>query len=156
MSTNIVKDASRLAERHYRSFLDNSPDIVFTVDLDGKFLYVNKTANRITGISVARFLNSSLHKIATPAYKDVVKRFFNNNFKGKSIPLLDELINYNENGNFDRVIALMLGIVQLLQFRNLIVEEAKDKEEEEVPEEQKDFFQRKRFASNMRNRRYIA
>lgn len=74
----------------------------------------------------------------------------------KSIPLLDELINYNENGNFDRVIALMLGIVQLLQFRNLIVEEAKDKEEEEVPEEQKDFFQRKLFASNMRNRRYIA
>ncbi len=89
MSTNIVKDASRLAERHYRSFLDNSPDIVFTVDLNGKFLYVNKTANKITGIPVTRFLNSSLHKIATPTYKDVVKRFFNNNFKGKSIPLLE-------------------------------------------------------------------
>jgi diguanylate cyclase (GGDEF)-like protein/PAS domain S-box-containing protein len=89
MNTNSVKDASRLAEKHYRSFLDNAPDIVFTVDLNGKFLYVNKTANKITGIPVSTLLKSSLHKIAAPAYKDIVKRFFQNNFKRKSIPLLE-------------------------------------------------------------------
>jgi len=89
MNTNTVKDASKLAEKHYFAFLDNAPDIVFTVDLDGKFLYINKTANRITGVPVPTLLKSNLHKIAAPAYKDVVKRFFQNSFKGKSIPLLE-------------------------------------------------------------------
>jgi diguanylate cyclase (GGDEF)-like protein/PAS domain S-box-containing protein len=89
MNTNTVKDASKLADKHYFAFLDNAPDIVFTVDPDGKFLYINKTANRITGVPVSTLLNSSLHKIAAPAYKDVVKRFFQNSFKGKSIPLLE-------------------------------------------------------------------
>lgn len=89
MNTNTVKDASKLAEKHYLAFLDNAPDIVFTVDMNGNFLYINKTANRITGIPVSTLQKSSLHKIAAPAYKDVVKRFFRNNFKGKSIPLLE-------------------------------------------------------------------
>jgi len=89
MNTNTVKDASKLAEKHYFAFLDNAPDIVFTIDMNGKFLYINKTANRITGIPVSTLQKSSLHKIAAPAYKDVVKRFFQNSFKGKSIPLLE-------------------------------------------------------------------
>jgi diguanylate cyclase (GGDEF)-like protein/PAS domain S-box-containing protein len=89
MNTNTVKDASKLAENHYLSLLDNAPDIVFTIDLNGNFLYINKTANRITGIPVSRLLKSTLHKITAPAYKDIVKKFFQNSFKGKSIPLLE-------------------------------------------------------------------
>ena len=71
----------------------------------------------------------------------------------KSIPLLDELINYNESGNFDRVIALMLGIVQIIQFRNIVIEEANAAAKEEDQEsEERDFFDRQLFKSNMRNR----
>ena len=33
----------------------------------------------------------------------------------KSVPLLEELINYNDTGNFDRVIAFMLTIVNVQQ-----------------------------------------
>ena len=70
----------------------------------------------------------------------------------KSIPLLKELISYNVEGNFDRVIALMLGVIQLIQMRTIIIEEKrkeaekKDKDDEDAP---KDFFARKLFASNM-------
>ena len=89
MKSETVKEVSKLAEEHYRSFLDNAPDIVFTIDKNGQFLYVNKTAQKITGIPTPKLLKSSLHKISAPEYKDAVKKFFQNDFKGKSIPLLE-------------------------------------------------------------------
>ena len=96
MKPETVKDASQIAKKHYKSFLDNAPDIVFSVDLKGNFLFINKTAQKITGIPVSRLLKSNLHKIAAPAYKDSVKKFFQNDFKGKSIPLLEvEIISQN-------------------------------------------------------------
>jgi len=67
----------------------------------------------------------------------------------KSIPLLKELISYNVEGNFDRVIALMLGIIQLIQMRSVVAE----KKEEVV--KQDPFFTRKLFAGNMRNNNSI-
>ncbi len=89
MRTETVKEVPNLADKHYRSFLDNSPDIVFTIDLNGQFLYVNKTAQKITGIPAHKLLKSSLHKISAPEYKEAVKKFFKNDFKGKSIPFLE-------------------------------------------------------------------
>lgn len=57
----------------------------------------------------------------------------------KSKPLLKELINYNKIGNFDRVIALMLCIVQLTQMHKIIVEDIKEEAEEDP------FFERSMF-----------
>lgn len=67
----------------------------------------------------------------------------------KSIPLLDELISYNVEGNFDRVIALMLAIIQVIQMRNIIVEKA-EAEREEDNDSPPDFFSRKLFVTNIR------
>ena len=65
----------------------------------------------------------------------------------KSIPMLKELISYNEKGNFDRVIALMLAIIQLIQTRSLIIEDStEDKKDENDP---LDFFKRVHFKSNI-------
>jgi len=60
----------------------------------------------------------------------------------KSIPLLKELISYNPDGNFDRVIALQLAVIQLIQMREVIVEEARD---DAKSEEVDDFFSRQIF-----------
>lgn len=71
----------------------------------------------------------------------------------KSIPLLDELISYNVDGNFDRVIALMLAIIQLIQMRNIIIDAGRPEEEEDEDVDatpRKDFFSRKLFTSNMK------
>lgn len=66
----------------------------------------------------------------------------------KSIPLLKELISYNDKGNFDRVIALMLAVIQLIQMRPIVIDSLKeDKKEEKDP---LDFFNRKMFKTNMR------
>jgi hypothetical protein len=66
----------------------------------------------------------------------------------KSIPLLKELIGYNDTGNFDRVIAVMLAIVQLIQMRSIILEEAKKKDDDTV--DPMSFFKRQMFKSNIR------
>lgn len=56
-----------------------------------------------------------------------------------SVPLLKELINYNSKaGNFDRVIALMLCVVQQIQMFQIVVDEAEEIEED-------DFFTRELF-----------
>ncbi len=45
-----------------------------------------------------------------------------------SIPLLKELIGYNKDGNFDRVIAFMLVMMQDLEMHNIAVEEVQKEE----------------------------
>ena len=67
----------------------------------------------------------------------------------KSIPLLDELIAYNVDGNFDRVIALMLAIIQVIQMRNIVIEQAEQQAKEEEQEAEPDFFNRKIFTGTM-------
>jgi hypothetical protein len=63
----------------------------------------------------------------------------------KSLPLLKELIAYNDEGNFDRVIALMLVVIQSIQMKALIAEEAqKEAEKDEEP----DLFNRRLFTGN--------
>lgn len=57
-----------------------------------------------------------------------------------SIPILEELVNYNEKGNFDRIIALLLVILKRLQDFRIKVESVK--EESKVVDE---FFKRQFF-----------
>ena len=49
----------------------------------------------------------------------------------KSKPLLKELINYNKLGNFDRVIALMLCIIQSTQMYKIIAQTKEEKAEKD-------------------------
>lgn len=59
-----------------------------------------------------------------------------------SIPLLKELIGYNKDGNFDRVIAFMLIQMQDLEMWQIAVEEIKEDVEED------NFFTRTLFTNN--------
>ena len=60
----------------------------------------------------------------------------------KSKPLLRELINYNKLGNFDRVIALMLCVIQMTQMHKVVVEVTEEAVEEDP------FFTRPLFYNN--------
>ena len=65
----------------------------------------------------------------------------------KSIPLLKELIGYNDKGNFDRVIAIMLAIIQLIQMRSFVLEDTTKKDENAV--DPYSFFKRPMYKSNI-------
>ena len=57
--------------------------------------------------------------------------------------ILKELINYNETGNFDRVIALMLAVIQLKQMHRIVVKKKQDIKDTIDP-----FFKRKSYDNN--------
>lgn len=59
-----------------------------------------------------------------------------------SVPLLKELISYNDVGNFDRVIAFLLCIIYKIQLTKLVVEERKEESRF------KSFFSKKIFINN--------
>lgn len=63
----------------------------------------------------------------------------------KSKPLLKELINYNKLGNFDRVIALMLCIIQITQMYKIVSNEIKEEVEKDL------FFERQLSGFNFGN-----
>ena len=64
----------------------------------------------------------------------------------KSIPLLKELISYNAEGNFDRVIAMMLAVIQLIQMRTIVVEDNAKEANKSIGEDP--FFGKRLFELN--------
>jgi len=61
----------------------------------------------------------------------------------KSKPLLKELINYNKIGNFDRVIALMLCVIQITQMFKIVADKIEEETESYDP-----FFDNPLFNTN--------
>lgn len=95
----------------------------------------NSNINRTYGIHMTKSIKSELEIytrdwLMTPVEGDKLNLHFI-----YSIPLLEELAAYNEDGNFDRVIAFMLCICNKLQFTQIIT---KQKEAKKLD----DFFNR--------------
>lgn len=65
--------------------------------------------------------------------------------KIRCIPLLKELILYNEEGNFDRVMALMMAIYQANEMRT----HPPDEKQKFIPVTQRDFFKRGLFKKRL-------
>jgi len=66
-----------------------------------------------------------------------------------SKPLLRELINYNKVGNFDRVIALMLCIIQKFQMHKIVTEAVSDAVDEDP------FFTRPLFGGDVQSQDFM-
>ncbi len=92
------KEAFKKHEEDYRTFIDEAPDIIFTVDLKGNFLFANETTQKITGLSLSELLKSKLQKITAPEYKESIRKLFQGDLKIKQIPLLEvEVISSDGN-----------------------------------------------------------
>jgi len=92
------KEAFKKYEEDYRTFIDEAPDIIFTVDLKGNFLFANETTQKITGFPLSELLKSKLQKITAPEYKESIRKLFQGDLKRKQIPLLEfEVISSDGN-----------------------------------------------------------
>ena len=47
----IAEEELRASEQRYRLLADNITDVIWTVDLDGKFTYVSPSVERLRGYS---------------------------------------------------------------------------------------------------------
>jgi len=65
-------EALRASEERYRDLFENANDMVFSLDLQGRFLPVNKAAERITGYAREELLGMNLADLAASAHRDRV------------------------------------------------------------------------------------
>jgi PAS domain S-box-containing protein len=63
----------RDSERRYRHLVDNSPDLVWSVDVDGSFTYLGESLERMTGFRPDELLGRHFEILATPETIDTVR-----------------------------------------------------------------------------------
>src|SRR5260370_36101876 len=66
-------DAPREPEANYRDLVENATDIIYTHDLEGRFTWVNKACERITGYSREESLKLRIWDILAPEYVEPVR-----------------------------------------------------------------------------------
>jgi len=71
-------------EKRYRELFENAHDIVYTVDLEGRFTSVNKAAESATGYSRVALLNMSIMQIIAPEYRKLAQDQVNRELKGET------------------------------------------------------------------------
>ena len=62
-----------MEEANYRELVENASDIIYTHDLEGRFTWVNKACERVTGYSREEALKLRIWDLIAPGYVDPVR-----------------------------------------------------------------------------------
>jgi len=77
------------SNHNYQVLVEDAPDLIFTTDMEGNFLYVNKVAQNIFKIPASKPEKMNLLNIATPEYQKEIKDFYKSIRRKKSLSLLE-------------------------------------------------------------------
>ncbi len=84
-------------EKVFRTLTDTTTAAIFVFDRE-KFLYVNKTTERITGYSSEELLKMNFWSVVHPDFREVVKKRGQMRIKGNRVPESYEFMILNKSG----------------------------------------------------------
>jgi len=64
------------SERRYREIVENASDSVCRVDREGRFVYANPAAAKLTGYPVSELLTLTLSDLVAPGWQEPVRQFY--------------------------------------------------------------------------------
>lgn len=66
------------SEANYRSIVEKATDIIYKVDLDGKFVYVNEIAQQITGYDKSELFQMTYDELIREDYREKTREYYIN------------------------------------------------------------------------------
>ncbi len=88
----------KLQEEKYRSIVEKATDIIYKVNTDGYFTFVNEVAERITGYSKDELLNMHFLQLIRDDYKNQALEFYLNQIENKTPSTYFEFPLITKNG----------------------------------------------------------
>jgi PAS domain S-box-containing protein len=76
--------ARRVAETRYQELFDNANDIVYTHDLEGNFKGLNKTAEKLTGYTLAEALQMNIGQAVVPTFLPAAQQRIFDHLSGRN------------------------------------------------------------------------
>ena len=72
----MVDEAQRQSEERYRELVENSNDIVFQIDTEGFFTFVNRATSRISGYPEEELIGLHFTDLILPDYREETQKFY--------------------------------------------------------------------------------
>lgn len=85
----LMEDKLRESEKRYRTLVETINDIVFVLDVNGKFTYLNRKFEEITGYSIKDMLGKHFAEIVAPEYIESTINRFKRGLAGEVIPVYE-------------------------------------------------------------------
>lgn len=82
-TVNDQKNVIKESELNYRSIVEKATDIIYKVDYQGNFRFVNKVAERITGYSREELLHMNYSQLIRDDYKEKAAQLYFNQFENR-------------------------------------------------------------------------